>query len=124
MYDVIDEVIKNFPDEEWHTANKLRNAANDSLFYASLAIGNSEAEASKYDYNAARKNLFALQAMYIFATKQKFTKLDPEIVVLLDDILAKVDKRIEASEKRSKEKEKAELEPWLEKYRLWQKMNP
>ena len=122
IYGKIDDLIINFPTEEWLTASKLRNSANDSLFYVSQTIGNVAPEAGEYDLSNARKNLFTLQSMYIFAAKQKFLDLEPELIVELDRILAAVDERIDASGKELKKKNKEELEPWLEKYRLWQKM--
>jgi hypothetical protein len=122
VYGKIDDLIADFPAEEWTTANKLRNAANDSLFYVSQAIGNAAPEASKYDLNNARKNLFTIQSMYTFAGKQKFLDLEPDLIIELDRILAEVDRRIDHSDKESKKKNNEELEPWLEKYRLWQKM--
>lgn len=122
IYSKIDDLIANFPNEEWATASKLRNSANDSLFYVSQAVGGVAPEMGKYDLSNARKNIFSLQSMYIFATKQKFLGLEPELIVELDSILAEIDKRIEDNDKESEKKNKKELEPWLEKYRLWQKM--
>lgn len=122
IYDKVDDLIANFPTEKWATATKLRNSANDSLFYVSQAVGSAAPEADRYDLINARKNLFTLQSMYIFASKQKFLDLEPELIVKIDNILAEVDKRIADSEEETKKKTKAELEPWLEKYRLWQKM--
>ena len=120
IYDKIDDLIAHFPSEEWTTASKLRNSANDSLFYTSQAVGNVAPEASKYDLSNARKNLFTLQSMYTFATKQKFLELEPELIVRIDWALTEIDKRIAESDKEMKKKNKEELEPWLEKYRLWQ----
>ena len=122
IYSKIDDLIASFPNEEWTTASKLRNSANDGLFYISQAVGSIAPETSKYDLNNARKNLFALQSMYTFATKQKFIELEPELIVGIDKILTEIDKRIAKSDEETKIKNKEELEPWLEKYRLWQKM--
>lgn len=123
IYSKIDDLIARFPSEEWATASKLRNAANDSFFYISQAVGCATPETSKFDLNYARKNLFALQSMYIFAGRQKFLDIEPELVVRIDNVLAEIDKRISESEKESQNKIKEELEPWLEKYRLWQKIS-
>lgn len=122
IYSKIDSLIVEFPAEEWATASKLRSSANDSLFYVSQAVGNIAPEVGKYDLSNARKNLFTLQSMYTFAAKQKFLDLEPELIVELDKILAEIDERIDTSDKELKKKNKEELEPWLEKYRLWQKM--
>lgn len=122
IYSAANEIIDNFPDEKWNTANKLRNAANDSLFYVAQATGNTAMEGAEYDWNSARKNLFALQTMYIFAGKQKFLDLDPDIIIKIDKLLAKVDESIAVSKKAADLKDKKALKPWLEKYRLWQEM--
>ena len=122
IYSKLDDLIANFPHEEWTTASKLRNSANDSLFYISQAVGSIARETNKYDLNNARKNLFALQSMYTFACKQKFLDLEPEIIVEIDNVLTEIDERISDSEKESEKKNKEELEPWLDKYRLWLKM--
>ncbi len=122
MYGIIDDLLANYPDEQWTTVSKLRNSANDSLFYASQATGSASPESSQYEWNNTRKNLFALQAMYTFAAKQKFFELEPEIIVKIDGLLEQVDKKIALSKKAHEAKNKEELEPWLEKYRLWQQM--
>lgn len=122
IYRVIGDIVSNFPDEEWNTASKLRSTANDSMMYVSVAVGNALPEVSSYDWNNARKYLFAMQSMYTFAAKQNFTTLEPELIVKLDDILAQIDSRIEDCQTAKAASEKQELEPWLEKYRLWQKI--
>ncbi|HSW80039.1 MAG TPA: four helix bundle protein [Candidatus Saccharimonadales bacterium] len=122
IYDKIDEILDNFPDEKWTTAIKLRNSANDSLFYVAQSVGNTIAEGAEYDWGNARKSLFALQTMYVFAGKRKFIQLDPEVVVKIDELLEKIDTGIETSKKEADNKTKKELEPWLEKYRLWKEM--
>lgn len=40
IYEKIEDLITYFPNEEWATASKLRNSANDSLFYTTQAVGN------------------------------------------------------------------------------------
>lgn len=122
IYSTIDSLIENFPNEEWATASKLRLSANDSLFYVSIAVGNVASEANKYDLNNARKHLFALQAMYLFAAKQKFITPDPSVVVAIDEAVNAIDKRIEKSIEENKKRNDEELKPWLEKYKLWQQM--
>ena len=76
----------------------------------------------KYDLNAARKNIFSLQAMYMLAAKNKFLVLQPELVVSMDAILAEIDIRIAASDREIELQRQKELEPWMQKYKLWQKM--
>jgi hypothetical protein len=129
VYDIVElaygkaaEIADSFPDEKWNTVSKLRNSANDTLFCISQAIGGAEGGTSVYDWSSVRKNLFSLQAMYIFAGKQKFLDIDPEMVVKVDTIIEKVDANILLSKQAAEENKRQELEPWLEKYRLWQKM--
>lgn len=120
IYAKLDDLVANFPDEKWNSASRLRNAANDSLFYVSLAVGSATPETSLHDWNSARRNLFALQSVYTFAAKQKFFELEPEVIVTIDRLLKVVDKEMDASRLAAERREQKELEPWLEKYRLWQ----
>jgi hypothetical protein len=122
VYGKLDDIISNYPEEEWNTASKLRNAANDSMFFVSQALGNKLASNASYDWNEAHKHLFALQSTYIFAAKQKYLELDPDVVVCLDNALEIASGQIEASEKAADKDKQEDLEPWLEKYRIWQKM--
>jgi hypothetical protein len=122
IYSKIGDLISDFPDEQWATASKLRNSANDSLFYTSQAVGSASPETSLYDWNNARKNLFSLQSMYTFAAKQKFFELEPEIIVKIDDLLEMIDEKISESKKETEKRNEEELKPWLEKYRIWQKI--
>lgn len=122
VYGKLDDIITNYPEEEWNTASKLRNAANDSMFFVSQALGNKLVSNAAYDWNEAHKHLFSLQATYLFATKQKFFELDPDVIVMLDNALERVSKQVDVSEKAADKDKQEDLEPWLEKYRIWQKM--
>lgn len=124
VYGLLDDLIEEHPEEQWATASKLRHAANDSLFYVSQSVGSATIEDALYEWNSARKNLFALQSMYTLAGKQKYIELDPNVIVTIDNILESIDSRMEDSKKAQAKKEKEDLEPWLEKYRLWQKIQP
>lgn len=121
-YQLTNRMNGEFSEEQWRTSGKLRSAGIDSLFYTSQAVGNEAQELSKYDWNNARKNLFSVHSIYTFAAKQKFIELDPEFVLLLDKLLVEIDQRIQQASKVADEIEKKELEPWLEKYRIWQKL--
>ncbi len=122
IYENIETINTDYPAEQWATASKLRSSANDSLYYVSQVIGSSAPEMNTYDLNNARKNLFAMQTMYTFATKQKFISIDPEIIVEIDKILVDIDKKIDECKAAIKQNNAEELEPWLEKYRIWQKI--
>lgn len=121
MYGRLEE-FEQTPDEKWNTERKIRNAANDTLFFIAQAVGNFMPDAAEYDWNNARKNLFALRTMYTFAHKQKFIVLNPEIVVKIDKLLADIDTEITAAKDEITKKTKKDMEPWLEKYRLWKEM--
>ena len=121
-YGIAQQILDAFPDEQWATVNKLRTTANDCMFYVSQSVGATPTELSVYDMNNARKHLFTLQSMYIFAAKQQFTKLEPDIVVAIDAMITDIDRRIELAEKNRLEQTQKDLEPWLEKYKLWQKI--
>lgn len=120
MYDIVYSLIDEHPDEQWTTASRLRSAANDSLFYVSQAVGSAKIDAAQYDWNSARKSLFSLQSMYTFAAKQTFFKLEPELVIEIDAMLDLIDYKIKEGKKEEISQSKKELEPWLEKYRIWQ----
>jgi len=116
------EDFEQTPDEKWNTERKIRNAANDTIFFVAQAVGNFLPDAAEYDWNNARKNLFALRTMYVFAHKQKFISLNPEIVVKIDALLASIDGEIATVQKEIVKKAEKDMKPWLEKYRLWKDM--
>ena len=121
MYSKLEE-LEHTPDEKWNSERKIRNAANDIIFYVAQAVGNYLPEAAEYDWNYARKNLFALRTIYTFAHKQHFISIEPEIVVKIDSLLAAIDQQIGTTQKEIEKRSRKELEPWLEKYRLWKEM--
>lgn len=123
MYGKIDELVENHPDEKWVMASKFRTAASDSMFYMAQSIGTAVDDANGYDWSNARRSLFALQTMYIFATKQKLLELEPSIVVRIDALIAAIDLQIAKNKKDAEAATKKDMEPWLEKYRLWREMN-
>lgn len=121
MYGRLEE-FEHTPDEKWSTERKIRIATNDVIFFIAQAVGNFMPDAAEYDWNNARKNLFALRTMYTFAHKQKFIALNPEIVVKIDELLANIDIQIAATKKEIAKKTENDMKPWLEKYRLWKEM--
>ena len=123
MYEVADVIETNSPDEKWRTVSKLKNAANDAYFYAAQVVGAGKNQALEFDCISARKNLNTLRAMYIFATKQGMAELDPELVLKIDKLVSEIDAEQEASKNEIKQKTEEELKPWLEKYRIWQKIS-
>lgn len=122
MYSLADEISDSNPDEKWNTERKIRNTANDMMFYISQVVAKTTIDTAEYDWNNARKSLFGLQTMYIFATKKHFLELEPELVVRIDKLIAKIDEGIEKSHEEAEQNATKEMEPWLEKYNLWKKM--
>ena len=92
IYNSLDD-LKHFPEERW-TEKRLRLTAFDVLFYLSLATSNHDPASAVVDWMHACKNLFALQAMYMFACKQKFFELEPEWVLQMDAMLEACEARI------------------------------
>jgi hypothetical protein len=123
MYEVADAIETNSIDEKWRTASKIKNAANDSYFYAAQVVGAGENNALEFDCINARKHLATLKSMYVFATKQDMIELDPDLIVKIERLIAEIDTAREAGEAEVKRKTEEELKPWLEKYRIWQKMS-
>jgi len=90
VYVKLEELADNYPDEKWSTVIKLRSSAVDSIFYVSQAVGSMESDATIYDWNNARKNLFALQTIYLFVTKQKMLDIEPDLIVKIDKLISRI----------------------------------
>jgi hypothetical protein len=123
MYEVADTIETKFADEKWRTASKLKNAANDAYFYTAQVVGAGDNQALEFDCINARKSLNALRAMYIFASKQNMAELEPATVLKIDSIISEIDAVQVASQDEIKRKTEEELMPWLEKYKIWQKIS-
>lgn len=124
MYDNLQK-LENFPEEKWTTEAKLRGAAFDTLFYLAYALASGEDNTSGvlFDWNNARRSLFALQTVYLFACKQQFLTLEPEIVVQMDQLLQKYKARIDTACKEQVRRDQADKEYWLKKHHLWKEMH-
>jgi hypothetical protein len=61
--------------------------------------------------------------MYIFASKQNMAELEPATVLKIDSIISEIDAVQVASQDEIKRKTEEELMPWLEKYKIWQKIS-
>ena len=123
MYDVANRIEAEDLEEKWRTVSKIKNAANDSYFYVAQVVGAGENNALEFDCINAHKHLNTLKSMYVFASKQDMTELDPELVVKIEKLIKEIDSLKEASETEIKRKTDEELKPWLEKYRIWQKIS-
>jgi site-specific recombinase XerD len=123
MYKVADEIETNDSDEKWRSVSKIKNSANDAYFYVAQVVGAGSSQSQEYDCINAKKHLITLKSMYIFASKQDLTTLDPELVVRIDKLVATIDTEQTLSQSELKRKSDEELKPWLEKYRIWQKIS-
>ena len=113
-------ILEELPEEErWGTTSKLRQAANDLLFTVAQALGNSSPTSTEYEWGQAGKNALSLQTMYRFAGRQKFIKIDPDIMLQLESIRETIDKESKAAYKKTAQLEAKEIASWHEKYKLW-----
>jgi len=122
MYDVVLNQFGDFSEEKFNTESKIRRAANDVMFYVAQAVGSTTKDATEYDWSNARKNLLSLQSMYIFASK-RFIEIEPSVVTRIDKLIKQVDQEIKKTKQEISDKTKKDLEPWLEKYKLWKEMS-
>lgn len=123
IYAIANIIENEFVDEKWRTVSKLKSAANDAYFDVANVVGAGENNSLEYDCINARKHLVGLKSMYIFASKEGMIKIDPQLVVDIDRLVAKIEFEMSASQDEMKRKNEEELKPWLEKYRIWQKIS-
>ena len=124
VYDELEKEPNDFPEgEEWNTKSKLRNAVNDSVYSVAKALGNWSKGGAEYEWNGARKSLAGLLSMYVLAGKRHFLNLDPEIVVRIETLISQCGQQVVAEREAAKLREQEELEPWMEKYRIYEKLH-
>lgn len=120
LADYIYGKFHEFPEEEkWVTVNKLRNAANELMFYVAQAAGNIAPTGAEYEWSNAHKNANALRTSYLFATKQEYIDLDPEIIVKIDDLMRCIKEQSKEAAKLAEAANNKELEHWRKKYKIW-----
>ncbi len=117
--------LADFPeDEKWHSQLKLRTAVTELIFYVAQAVGSCLPLSAQYDWANSRKYAAALKTMYRFVGRQKFIKLDPEIMVRLEKLVQDIDKEIiksaDQDEQQYQRNYKKDMKPWLEKHAIWQ----
>ncbi|HTB48483.1 MAG TPA: hypothetical protein VK712_00175, partial [Verrucomicrobiae bacterium] len=116
--------LHEFPDEEkWVTTQKLRISANDLMFYSAQAAANTSPSGAEYEWSNARKNANSFRTLYIFATKQNYIELEPEIVVRIDTLVRQIDDQSQQAQKLAEAANDKDLEHWRRKYKLWREMN-
>lgn len=116
------------PDEEkWALAAKMRNASQDLVLWAAMAIGNPSPFAAEFEWASAHKYASGLKALYRLGGRQKYYNLEPEVMVRFDKMLDQMEEyrvkaRKTAQEFNDSERAK-DLKPWLEKHKIWQQIN-
>lgn len=112
------------PDEEkWTHVYKFKNAATDLIFYTTQALASSSRSGAEQDWNQVRKAAYAMRTEYRFSGRQKWTELDPEVMVRIDKFIKQVDKEIIKSVKMYDDANQYDLDLWREKYKLWSKLH-
>lgn len=115
-------LLVRFPDEErWLSAQKLRQSANDVMYFTATALGNTSPTGNEYDWSMVRKNLAALKTEYRFSGRQEWFKLDPEMMVRLDDIAKKIDAYVVEAYAQTESFNRREMNELRAKYELAQK---
>lgn len=94
------ELLGNFPEEEkYGIAGKLRSSAFNSTSDIAEAIGCIEPNTRCYYLGMLRKDLLALKNAYRFAARQSVFKMDPEVMLTVDNFLDEVNKRLHQVQK-------------------------
>ncbi len=116
MYGILHEFSE---DEKWETERKIRSAANDVMYYVAQAVANGLPSSSEYDWANARKSLSALKTLYRFAGRQKMVRIDPEIMVRVDKLMADLDAETVKAYEATEEYNRKDIEMWRKKYEFW-----
>jgi hypothetical protein len=102
--------LTEMPEEErWDTTAKLRTAASQLLYNIAVALGNTAPASTEYDWAQANKQLFGLKTMYRFAGRQHFFKIDPDIMLKLDELIRIVEDETAKAFKQSKAASQREI---------------
>jgi site-specific recombinase XerD len=122
MYEAASTIEITDLDEKWRTVSKLKSAAIDAYFYVAQIAGAGESQSTEFDCMSAKKYLSTIKSLYVFASKQHLIDLDPSLVVQIDNAIETISSELVASEQERTRRSEADMAPWLEKYRIWQKI--
>lgn len=87
--------LEQLPEEEkWGMSFKLRRDAFDMTSTLAEALGSIDPRDQKHYFGGARKHMFSLKNACLMAHKTDVLKLDPEIIVKLNDMIHEVDAAI------------------------------
>lgn len=109
-------------DERYATIYKLRNKANDLLYYTALALGNNHVTNSEFEWASVKKEAVAALTMYDFAVSQEYIKSNNLFRKNISFLITEADKQFEISEKASNKIKQEEMESWQARYEKWKEM--
>ena len=116
------ELADSLPIEEKHMiSSRFRFACLDIVFYIAQGVGG-EGGITEHDWISVKKNLLGLKSVYRLAGKQGVVNIDPDLMVKIDSLYDETDENLKLSREVVKDLRKEDLEPWLEKYKLWKEM--
>ena len=123
MYEIAEAIEAALPDEKWRTVNKLKQTANDAYFFVAQVVADGKGSSQEFECINARKSLKTLKSLYVFASKEHMTELDPSLIVHIEQLATEMNSWQKSSQQETVHKNAADLEPWLEKYRIWKQIS-
>lgn len=87
--------LDEFPDDEkWLAASRLRQHAGGLTDEIAMGVGSLDPRDIQYYLGHARKELFAIKAVYKVGHSSKQIDIDPDQMVMIDSLAAKIDERL------------------------------
>lgn len=124
LAELIYAATTQLPEEEkWMHGYKFKNVATDLIFNTTQALASTSRAGAEHDWNQVRKAAYTMRTEYRFSGRQKWTELDPEVMVRIDSFIKQVDKEIIKSAKMADDANQYDLDLWREKYKLWSKLH-
>lgn len=124
LAELIYGITGQLPEEEkWTIGYKFKNAATDLIFYTTQALASTSRGGAEQDWSQARKAAYAMRTEYRFSGRQKWTELDPEVMVRIDTFIKQVDHEITKNAKMADDANQYDLDLWREKYKIWSKLH-
>jgi len=81
-------------DEKWFTPSRLRQHASSLTDEVAMAAGSLDPRDVQHFLGHARKDLFGIKSVYKMAHDNKLIEIDPEQMVLIDELVRKIDDRL------------------------------
>lgn len=121
LSDFIFELIDELPNSESALKLRLQYIAVDISFYLLLCDGARDKSVA-HEWCSARNHAVAFRGLYRLAGRRGLFKIQPEIMVRVDELIKEIDYNITKAEENTKQQEQSEMEPWLKKYKIWKEM--